>query len=73
MLNVRNNNTNNKRNSNFSKSENNLISILNADLSNKQKELINSPRTIKACLHLGISIEELYKKTFEEFKSKNMI
>ena len=48
-----------------------LINILNADLTNKSKGIINSPRTIKACLHLGVIIEELYKPTFEEFKLQN--
>ena len=57
--------------SEISSSQKNYISIINADLTNKSKGLINSPRTIKACLFLGVSIEELYKPTFEEFKSKN--
>ena len=37
----------------------------------KSKGLINSPRSIKACHRLGIAIEELYRQTYEEFKSKN--
>ena len=52
-------------------SQSNSISIINVDLSNKSNLMINSPRTIEACNHLGVDVEELYKPTFEEFKSRN--
>ena len=58
-------------NKSYSTSPRISISIINADLENKSKDKINSPRTLKACFHLGIEVEELYKQTFEEFKSKN--
>ena len=52
-------------------SQTNSITIVNADLSSKSNLMINSPRTIEACNNLGVQVEELYKPTFEEFKSNN--
>ena len=49
--------------------ENNLISLENYDFSNKSK-LINSPRSLNACLRLGIEISELYKISMDDFKQK---
>ena len=46
---------------------NNLISILNADFTDKNT-VINSPRTIQACLRLGIETSELIQQNLEEFK-----
>ena len=40
---------------------------MNADFTDK-KTLINSPRSIKACLHLGIEVSELIQQNLEEFK-----
>ena len=40
-------------------------------MNNKSGDKINSPRTIKACLNLGIDVKELYKQSFEEFKINN--
>ena len=37
-----------------------LISIENVDLSNKS-QIINSPRSLEACLRVGIEPSELYK------------
>ena len=48
-----------------------MYSINNVDLSNSSHQLINSPRTIKACQNLGIEQEELYQITIDEFLSKN--
>ena len=48
-----------------------MYSINNVDLSNNSHQLINSPRTIKACQNLGIEQEELYQLTLDEFLSKN--
>ena len=49
--------------------QNNLISLDNCDFSNKSN-IINSPRSIKACLCLGIELAELYKLNMDEFKKK---
>ena len=49
---------------------NNIISILNADFSDKNT-IINSPRSKEACLRLGIETSELIQQTLEEFKSKH--
>ena len=49
--------------------QNNLISLDNCDFSNKSN-IINSPRSIKACLCLGIELTELYKLNMDEFKKK---
>ena len=48
----------------------NLITVENADFSNKNK-LINSPRSLKACQELGILPIELYKLSLDEYKNKN--
>lgn len=48
----------------------NLITVENADFSNKNK-LINSPRSLKACQELGILPIELYKISLDEYKNKN--
>ena len=45
------------------------ITIDNADFTKKSK-LINSPRTLEACLHLGVEPKELYKLNVNEFKKK---
>ena len=42
--------------------------MLNADFNDKSN-MINSPRTIKACQELGIIPSELYKISLEEYKS----
>ena len=47
-----------------------LITIENADFSNK-KNMINSPRSLKACKELGIIPIELYQISIEEYKSQN--
>ena len=47
----------------------NLISLDNCDFSNKSNR-INSPRSLKACLSLGIELSELYKISMDEFKNK---
>jgi len=52
-------------------SQSQIYSINNVDLSNSSHQLINSPRTIKACQNLGIEQEELYKLSLDEFLSKN--
>jgi hypothetical protein len=46
-----------------------LISIENVDLSNKS-QIINSPRSLEACLRVGIEPSELYKLNMDEFKKK---
>ena len=46
-----------------------LISLDDADFSNKA-QVINSPRSLEACLHLGIEPNELYILTMDEFKQK---
>ena len=46
-----------------------MISILNADFTDK-KLVIDSPHSIKACLHLGIETSELIQLNFEEFLQK---
>ena len=46
----------------------NLISVINADFNDKSN-MINSPRTIKACQELSIIPSELYKISLEEYKS----
>ena len=50
--------------------EQNLISVENADFSNK-KSILNSPRSLEACFRLGIEPSELYQLTLEEFKIVN--
>ena len=55
----------------ISHSQSQMYSINNVDLSNNSHQLINSPRTIKACQNLGIEQEELYQLTLDEFLSKN--
>ena len=47
----------------------NLISLDNCDFSNKSNR-INSPRSLKACLSLGIEFSELYQLSMNEFKNK---
>ena len=47
----------------------NLISLENCDFSNNSN-ILNSPRSIEACLRLGVETSELYKLTLEEFKNK---
>ena len=49
--------------------KNNLISLENVDFSNNSQK-INSPRSIKACLNLGIKPYELYKLSIIQFKEK---
>ena len=46
-----------------------LISLDNADFSNKS-QIINSPRSLEACFHLGIEPLELYKLSANDFKKK---
>ena len=46
------------------------ISVENADFTNKHN-MINSPRSLKACRELGIIPIELYKISIEEFKIQN--
>ena len=46
-----------------------LISLENADFS-KKSQTINSPRSLEACLHLGIDPLELYKLSINDFKKK---
>ena len=46
-----------------------LISLENADF-NKESQSLNSPRSLEACLHLGIEPAELYKLSLEKFKKK---
>ena len=46
-----------------------LISLDNANFS-KKSQTINSPRSLEACLNLGIEPSELYKLNTEEFKKK---
>ena len=47
----------------------NLISLDNCDFSNKSN-VLNSPRSIEACLRLGIERAELYQLSMDEFKKK---
>ena len=47
----------------------NLISLDNCDFSNKSN-VLNSPRSIEACLRLGIERAELYQLNMDEFKKK---
>ena len=47
----------------------NLISLENCDFSNTSN-ILNSPRSLQACLQLGIEISELYQLTMDEFKKK---
>ena len=42
---------------------------MNADFTDK-RTMIDSPRSIKACLNLGIQVSELIQLDLEEFKSK---
>ena len=46
-----------------------LISLENADFSNRS-QLLNSPRSIEACLLIGIEPSELYKLSMDDFKKK---
>ena len=46
-----------------------IISMDNADFT-KKSQTLNSPRSLEACLHLGIEPSELYKLNKEEFKKK---
>ena len=50
--------------------DNKIISILNADFTDKNT-VINSPRSIQACLRLGIETSELIQQNVEEFKIKH--
>ena len=47
----------------------NLISLENCDFSNTSN-ILNSPRSLQACLQLGIEISELYQLNMDEFKKK---
>ena len=47
-----------------------MITVENADFSNKNN-MINSPRSLKACKELGILPIELYKISIEEYRSQN--
>ena len=46
-----------------------LISVDNANFS-KKSQLLNSPRSLEACLHLGVDPTELYQLNMNEFKKK---
>ena len=46
-----------------------VISLDNADFSNKS-QIINSPRSLEACLRVGVDPSELYKLNMDEFKKK---
>ena len=46
-----------------------LISVDNANFS-KKNQLLNSPRSLEACLHLGVDPTELYQLNMNEFKKK---
>ena len=63
--------TNNNQENSENKEESNkkLISLDNADFSNKSQTL-NSPRSLEACLHLGVMPSELYQLSMEDFKLK---
>ena len=59
---------NNEKEEKSNEDENNKkISILNADFTDKNT-IINSPRSIEACLRLGIQTSELIQQNLEEFK-----
>lgn len=47
-----------------------LITMENADFTNKSN-MINSPRSLKACKELGVIPNELYQISLEEYKSQN--
>lgn len=47
--------------------EKKLISVDNANFS-KKSQLLNSPRSLEACLHLGVDPTELYQLNMNEFK-----
>ena len=47
-----------------------LITLENADFTDKNN-MINSPRSLKACQQLGILPIELYQISIEEFKNRN--
>ena len=46
-----------------------VISLDNADFS-KKSQILNSPRSLEACLRIGVEPFELYKLSVEEFKNK---
>jgi hypothetical protein len=46
-----------------------VISVDNADFTNKS-QMINSPRSLEACLRVGIEPSELYKLNMNDFKKK---
>ena len=46
-----------------------VISLDNADFS-KKSQIINSPRSLEACLRVGVDPYELYKLNMDEFKKK---
>ena len=48
----------------------NLVSIETADFQNKDT-VMNSPRSIEACMRLGVAISELYFVDFETYKNQN--
>ena len=47
----------------------NLISLDNCDFSNSAN-ILNSPRSLEACLRLGVEISELYQLNMDDFKKK---
>ena len=46
-----------------------VISVDNADFT-KKSQIINSPRSLEACLRVGIDPSELYKLNMDDFKKK---
>ena len=60
---------NKDENSNEKEKDTKIISFENVDFEN-QSQIINSPRSLKACENLGIRTYELYKLTKKQFKEK---
>ena len=61
--------TKNKSKNSENKLKNNAISLENVNFDDPNQE-INSPRSLKACLRLGIKTYELFKLTENQFRDK---
>ena len=70
IYNIQNENNNDSKENTDHNSKKKLISVLNADFTDKNT-VLNSPRSLEACLRLGIEVSELIQTSMEEFKNRN--